>query len=343
MMRILIATDAWKPQVNGVVNTYVNLEREAAGAGFELSFLTPAEFRTFPLPTYGEIRAALILPSHARKRAALEQPDCIHIATEGPIGLAMRAYCVSAGRKFTTSYHTRFPEYVAARAPVPLSWGYRFERWFHNASAGVLAASRSLCEDLTAHGMKNVQLWSRGVDLDLFQPRAVDRLGLPRPVFLYAGRVAVEKNLHAFLSLDLPGSKVVVGGGPQLGELKGLYPKVIFTGPKFGQDLAEHYASADAFVFPSITDTFGNVLLEALACGVPVAAYNVMGPKDVIAHGEAGYLSENLKEAALAALSIDRKACRAYAERFSWAECARRFRGILAAANGFDAAKPATP
>ncbi len=336
-MRILIATDAWKPQVNGVVNTYVNIEREAAAAGFALSFMTPSEFRTVPLPGYGEIGIALTRPSHARRRVERDQPDCIHIATEGPIGLAMRAYCLSASRKFTTSYHTRFPEYVAARIPMPLSWGYRFERWFHNAGAGMLAASRSLCEDLTAQGMKNVRLWSRGVDLDLFKPRAVDRFGLPRPLFLYAGRVAIEKNLDAFLSLDLPGSKAVVGGGPQLAELKQRYPAVTFTGPKFGIDLAEHYASADAFVFPSVTDTFGNVLLEALACGVPVAAYNVMGPKDVVAHGSVGILGSDLREGALAAASLDRATCRAYAEQFSWAASARRFRDIVAEAHGFPA------
>ncbi len=220
--------------------------------------------------------------------------------------------------------------------PVPLSWGYRFERWFHNAGAGVMAASLSLCHDLTAHGIGNVHLWSRGVDLDLFRPRTVDRFGLPRPLFLCAGRVAVEKNLEAFLSLDLPGTKAIVGGGPQLEELKRRYPQAVFTGPKFGVDLAEHYASADAFVFPSLTDTFGNVLLEALACGVPVAAYNVMGPKDVVAHGSVGMLGDDLRQGALAALELDRKECRAYAELFSWAACARRFSEIVAEVNSFN-------
>jgi glycosyltransferase involved in cell wall biosynthesis len=331
-MRILVATDAWKPQVNGVVNTYVNIEREAAAAGFSLSFLTPSEFRTVPLPSYSEIRLALIWPSDAARRVKQDRPDWIHIATEGPIGLATRAHCLRAGRPFTTSYHTRFPEYVAARIPVPLSWGYRFERWFHNAGAGVMAASPSLCGELAAQGIANVHLWSRGVDLELFKPRKIDRLGLPRPLFLYAGRVAIEKNLDAFLSLDLPGSKAVVGGGPQLEELKARYPGVTFTGPKFGHDLAEHYASADVFVFPSLTDTFGNVMLEALACGVPVAAFPVTGPKDVIAEGSAGILSTDLKEAALAALNIGRESCRTFAEQFSWSACARRFREIIAEA-----------
>jgi glycosyltransferase involved in cell wall biosynthesis len=334
MMRILVATDAWKPQVNGVVNTYVNLEREGPSAGFSLAFMTPAEYRTVPMPSYSEIRLALVGASHAARAVERERPDCIHIATEGPIGLAMRAYCRRAGRRFTTSYHTRFPEYMAARAPVPLSWGYRFERWFHNAGAGVMVATRSLCEELTGHGIENVHLWSRGVDLELFHPREVDRFGLPRPLFLYAGRVSVEKNLDAFLSLDLPGSKAIVGGGPQLEELKARYPGVTFTGPKFGVDLAGHFASGDVFVFPSLTDTFGNVLLEALACGVPVAAYNVTGPKDVVANGTVGILGSDLKASALGALSLDRTACRAYAERFSWHACAARFRDIVAEANG---------
>ncbi len=333
-MRILVATDAWKPQVNGVVNTYVNLEREARGAGFSLSFMTPAEFNTVPLPGYSEIRLALAWASDAARIVERERPDCIHIATEGSIGFAMRAYCIRNRRPFTTSYHTRFPEYAAARFPLPLSWSYAMERWFHNAGCGVMAATRSLCEELEGHGIENVFLWSRGVDLELFAPRPVDRFGLPRPVFLYAGRVAVEKNLDAFLSLDLPGSKAIVGGGPQLEELKSRYPGVTFTGPKFGVELAEHYASADVFVFPSLTDTFGNVMLEALACGVPVAAYNVTGPKDVIANGTAGILGNDLKQSALAALSLDRATARAYAERFSWHACAARFRDIVAEANG---------
>jgi glycosyltransferase involved in cell wall biosynthesis len=332
--RILIATDAWTPQVNGVVNTYLHLDREAENAGFSLSFVTPLQFRSLPLPGYREIRLALVRPAMIATRVEQEKPDFIHIATEGPIGLATRAFCLRAGRPFTSSYHTRFPEYVAARIPVPLSWGYRFERWFHNAGAGVMAASESLREDLVARGIRNVHLWSRGVDLDLFRPRAVDVIGLPRPIFLYAGRVAVEKNLEAFLSLDLPGTKVVVGGGPQREELEKKFPSALFTGPKFGKDLADHYASADVFVFPSLTDTFGNVLLEALACGVPVAAYNVMGPKDVVPNGLAGILGPDLREAALAALSLDRGAARAHAELYSWSACARRFLDIVAKAHG---------
>lgn len=329
----MIATDAWHPQVNGVVNTYTHLAEEAERVGLALTFLTPDGFRTLPLPTYSEIRLALLRTSHAAKRIEAEKPDFIHIATEGPIGLATRRYCLRKGRRFTTSYHTRFPEYVSARMPVPLSWGYRFERWFHNAGAGVMAASLSICSELSAHGLRNVHLWSRGVNLSLFKPRTVDRFNMPRPLFLYVGRVAVEKNLEAFLGLDLPGTKAVVGGGPQLDELRRQYPGVLFTGPKFGEDLAEHYSSADVFVFPSRTDTFGNVILEALASGVPVAAFPVPGPKDVILDGVAGILNTDLRNAALQALSLNRPACRAYAEQFSWTACARRFRDIVEAAH----------
>lgn len=324
-MKVLIATDAWRPQVNGVVNTYVNLEKHAAQAGLDIAFVTPSGFRTVPLPTYSEIRLALIHASDIAKAVETHRPDAIHIATEGPVGMAARRWCIRAGRRYTTSYHTRFPEYIAARVPVPVSWGYRFERWFHNKGAGVMAATPSLCEELRAHGIANVMLWSRGVDTGLFRPRDGNPFGGPGPHFVYIGRVAVEKNIEAFLRLSLPGRKVVVGGGPQLEALRRQYPDVLFTGPKFGEELAEYYASADVFVFPSLTDTFGNVILEALASGVPVAAFPVTGPKDIVRHGEVGFLSHDLAQAAVNALSLSRTACRAYAEGFNWAACARLF------------------
>jgi glycosyltransferase involved in cell wall biosynthesis len=328
-MKVLIVTDAWLPQVNGVVNTYLNLAKHAHEAGLAVEFLTPEGFRTFPLPTYPEIRLALASARAAGKIIERHAPDFIHIATEGTLGLAARRYCLRQGLRFTTSYHTRFPEYLAARFPAPLNWGYRFERWFHNAGAGVMAASPSLCRELEAHGLRNVLLWSRGVDLDLFHPRPASRfMDAPRPLFLYVGRVAVEKNIEAFLKLSLPGSKAVVGGGPQLGELRSKYPDVIFTGPKFGEDLAEHYSSADVFVFSSLTDTFGNVMLEAMASGLPVAAFPVMGPKDVI-RPQVGVLNEDLREAALGALALDRAACWAYAEGFGWVACAKMFAANL--------------
>jgi glycosyltransferase involved in cell wall biosynthesis len=334
-MKVLIATDAWLPQINGVVNTYLNLARHSAQAGFDVEFLTPEGYRTFPLPTYPEIRLALIGPQSVGKVVRRHSPDAVHIATEGPLGLAARRYCLREGLRFTTSYHTRFPEYLAARFPVPLPWGYRYERWFHNAGAGVMAATPSLCSELSAHGLRNVRLWSRGVDTQLFRPRPPARFeGLPRPIFLYVGRVAVEKNIESFLKLSLPGTKAVVGSGPQLDELRAKYRDVIFTGPKSGQDLAEHYSAADVFVFPSLTDTFGNVMLEALASGLPVAAFPVIGPKDVIRHGEVGILCGNLQESALAALALSRETCRTYAESFGWESCARKFAANLHPARG---------
>jgi len=323
-MRVFIATDAWRPQVNGVVQTYERLHEQLERLGHQVELFTPEGLRTVPLPTYPEIRLSLIAPKHARRRIEAFQPDYIHVGTEGPIGLTTRAVCVRDEHPFTTCYHTRFPEYVAARFPVPLSWGYVFERWFHNAAAGTMVATASLGEDLTQKGLTSLIPWSRGVDTDLFRPRNVRVFG-EGPIFLYVGRVAVEKNLKAFLDLDLPGKKVVVGGGPQRDSLKSAYPEAIFTGPLFGETLAEAFSSSDVFVFPSKTDTYGVVLLEALASGIPVAAYPVTGPKDVIEDGKVGCLSEDLGEAALNALTIDRDVCRDYALGFSWESCARQF------------------
>jgi glycosyltransferase involved in cell wall biosynthesis len=332
-MRFLIATDAWHPQVNGVVRTYERLNDELRRLGHEPEFLSPEGFRTLPLPTYPEIRLALIPPGQARKRIEAFRPDYIHIATEGPIGLATRAICLRQDRPFTTSYHTRFPEYISARLPIPLSWVYGLERWFHNAARGTMVATASLREELAQKGLNRLLPWSRGVDTNIFHPRNVRMFG-DAPVFLYVGRVAVEKNLSAFLDLDLPGKKVIVGGGPQLGPLKAAHPSAVFTGPLFGEPLAEAFASGDVFVFPSLTDTYGVVLLEALASGLPVAAFPVTGPKDVIAHGQVGFLSEDLREAALQALTMDRATCRNYALGFSWETCARQFIGNITTACG---------
>jgi glycosyltransferase involved in cell wall biosynthesis len=332
-MRILIATDAWRPQINGVVQTYERLTEQLGRFGHESAFIAPDAFRTLPMPTYPEIRLALIRPGQARRRIEAYRPDYIHIATEGPIGLATRALCLRQGRPFTTSYHSRFPEYAAARLPIRESWGYAFERWFHNAGRGTMVATASLREELAGKGLTRLLPWSRGVDTARFRPRQLRRFG-DGPVFLYVGRVAMEKNIGAFLTLDLPGKKVVVGSGPQLGALRSAYPDAFFTGPLFGEPLAEAFASADVFVFPSRTDTYGVVLLEALASGVPVAAYPVTGPIDVIAHGRVGWLGDDLREAAMQALSIDRAACRDYALRFSWETCARQFIANISAACG---------
>lgn len=323
-MRILIATDAWRPQINGVVRTYEKLTEQCVRMGHEVELITPAGYRTVPLPTYPEIRLALLRRRDAGRIIAAFAPDYVHVATEGPIGLATRAYCLAAGKPFTSSYHTRFPEYVAARFPFRESWGYALERWFHNAAAGTMVAAPSLLRELRAKGLRRLLPWSRGVDTEMFRPRNVRLFG-DGPVFLYVGRVAVEKNIGAFLDLDLPGRMVVTGGGPMLAPLRAAYPEVTFTGPLSGEALAETYASADVFVFPSRTDTYGVVLLEALASGVPVAAYPVTGPSDIIVSGRVGVLGEDLGPAAIAALAIDRQACRDYALTFSWETCARQF------------------
>jgi glycosyltransferase involved in cell wall biosynthesis len=323
-MRILVATDAWHPQVNGVVRTYEHLAQEIPKLGAEVSFLMPPLFRTLPCPTYPEIRLALVSPGALARHVDEVRPDFIHIATEGPIGLMMRRYCRKMKRPFTTSYHTRFPEYLSARLPVPESWGYSLQRRFHNAGAGTFVAAPSVETDLKARGFKRMMRWTRGVDIDLFRPRNIRLFG-EQPVFLYVGRVAIEKNVKAFLDLNLTGQKVVVGGGPQAAELERLYPDVLFTGPKEGEDLAEAYASADVFVFPSLTDTFGLVLLEALACGLPVAAFPASGPKDVLTDPACGVLNEDLQAAALQALKLPRGAAREHALRYSWENSAKEF------------------
>lgn len=324
-MRIAIVSDAWFPQINGVVRTLKRVCDELGAEGHEILVVHPGLFRTLPCPTYPEIRLA-ILPG-ARLRGLLEDfaPEAIHVATEGPLGLSARGYCLKRNLPFTTSYHTRFPEYVAARFPLKLSWLYAFMRRFHNSGAGTMVATESLRRELAARGFQKIKVWSRGVDTKIFQPLAPPDLSLEHPVFINVGRVAVEKNLEAFLSLKLPGSKVIVGGGPQLEELKQRYPEVHFLGPKEGEDLVRHYALGDVFVFPSRTDTFGLVLLEALACGLPVAAYPVPGPLDVIGNSGVGRLDEDLESACKAALEIPRDRCRPYAERFSWHACAQQF------------------
>lgn len=327
MSSILIVTDAWRPQINGVVRSIERTAEELVAIGARVEFLTPQAFRTLPCPTYPEIR--LSLTHRGIVRRMMQEFDCehLHIATEGPLGFLAASVAKKAGQPFTTSYHTRFPEYVSARLPVPLSWSYSWLRSFHNAGSGCMVATRSLENDLRARGFKNLMRWSRGVDEDLFKPYEGTVLpdDLPRPVFMYVGRVAVEKNIKAFMDLKLPGSKVVVGGGPQLEALRREYPDTLFTGAKVGEDLARHYSDGDVFVFPSLTDTFGNVMLEALACGVPVAAFPVMGPVDVIGDTGAGVLSEDLQEAAVAALDIPRDHCRKIAMNYTWAASAQQF------------------
>lgn len=326
-MDLLIVSDAWHPQVNGVVRSLDRLGQELCEKGLEVSYLTPQSFKTLPCPTYPEIRLSLTLGHKVRRMIEEAQPACLHIATEGPLGFWARRYCLDRKLPFSTSYHTRFPEYVAARWPIPTEWTYSLLRWFHNAGHCCMVATPSLHRDLEERGFENLSYWSRGVDLDLFKPeRANGSLAGDNPRYLYVGRVAIEKNIEAFLSLDLPGTKIVVGDGPQKAELEQSFPDVQFLGMKEGEELAEIYASSDVFVFPSKTDTFGIVLLEAMASGLPVAAYPVMGPKDVIGDAPVGVLDDDLGKAIEGALKLDRDACRAYAAEFSWTASAEQFR-----------------
>ncbi len=325
-MRILLVTDAWSPQINGVVRTWQRVIREVEAKGHEVEVISPDLFKTIPCPTYPEIRLAMFPARALARRAEVFRPDAIHIATEGPLGQAARGYCLKKHLPFTTSYHTRFPEYFAARLPVPLAVGYWLMRRFHSASDAVLVATQTIRDDLEERGFPNVTQWSRGVDTDLFRPRNDHALDLPRPIYLYVGRVAVEKNIEAFLKLELGiGTKVVVGDGPQRAELESRYPNVVFTGAKEGEELARHYASGNVFVFPSRTDTFGLVMLEALASGLPVAAYPVPGPLDVVNASGVGVLDEDLGYAVQRALAIPSERCRAHAMKYSWTVCAEQF------------------
>jgi len=328
-MRVMIVTDAWEPQVNGVVRTLNTTRRELVAMGHRVDILSPLEFRTVPCPTYPDIRLSMLAGRAVRKRIRAYAPHALHIATEGPLGLAARRYALRHGLPFTTAYHTRFPEYVRARFGIPLAWTYRFLRWFHSPAHAVMAPTPAVRNDLEAFGFGNVVLWSRGVDLDVFRLQTSHRLDTEHPIFLYVGRVAIEKNVEAFLQLDLPGSKWVVGDGPALAGLRAKYPHAHYLGVLEQAELAEVYAAADVFVFPSKTDTFGLVLLEAMACGLPVAAYPVTGPIDVLGDSPAGVMHPDLREACMAALNIDRRTARAHAEKFSWRAATEQFVGHL--------------
>lgn len=324
-MIVLIATDAWHPQINGVVRTLEALRRGLVERGVIVEFLTPEGFPAVKVPTYPGLMCAIPNGREIARRITRAAPDAIHIATEGPIGLAVRRYCKKRRIPFTTSLTTRFAEYVSARFPVPVSWGYAALRRFHSAAAATMVSTPSLRTELEGRGFANLCMWSRGVDTNLFHPGRALTLDLPRPIFMNVGRVAVEKNLDAFLALDLPGSKVVIGHGPQEAELKARYPDVHFLGAMSGETLAAHIAAADVFVFPSLTDTFGIAQLEALASGVPVAAFPVTGPLDVIGDAPVGALNNDLRQACLDALSASREACRTHALGFSWARSAGQF------------------
>jgi glycosyltransferase involved in cell wall biosynthesis len=326
-MRLALVTDAWLPQTNGVVRTLSITAGMLQRQGHTVEVLDPGGFRTIPCPTYPEIRLAWRPYRKLARRLAALAPDAVHVATEGPLGLAARRWCLRSCHAFTTSYHTQFPEYLRARFPVPLSLSYAHLRRFHGAAARTLVATSSMRQQLTARGFRNLATWSRGVDTQLFRPRSKAFLDLPRPIWLYFGRVSVEKGIDDFLRLDLPGTRLVVGDGPALAELRQRYPAVVFAGFRYGEDLASHIAAADVFVFPSRTDTFGLVLLEAMACGVPVAAYPVTGPVDVVVDGVTGVLGEDLRAAALAALELDPRACREHALRYTWEAATQQFVG----------------
>jgi glycosyltransferase involved in cell wall biosynthesis len=323
-MKILLATDAWRPQVNGVVRTYEQLVAEARAAGDEIVVLGPAEFRTVPCPGYRQIQLAI--PDYGKAFSFVRacQPDAIHIATEGPVGRMVRRYCQKHDLPFSTSYHTKFPEYLATRFWIPAALTYASMRRFHNSGGAMMVATQSLADDLRARGFKTGVAWSRGVDTKLFQPRPVRQFGEDR-VLLYVGRVASEKNIEAFLSAKAEGRKIVVGDGPELAKLRRQFPDAVFTGELSGDRLAEAYASADVFVFPSLTDTFGIVLLEAMASGLPVAAYPVTGPKDVVMDAVTGSLNRDLAQAIEAASGLKRARIRATAETYSWSNVYRQF------------------
>lgn len=329
-MRILIATDAWYPQINGVVRTLATVARELEGLGHAVEVIGPDRFPSVPMPSYPEIRVAMVPGRKLARMMDAIRPDAVHIPVEGPIGLAARRHCLRRGWPFTTSYHTRAGLYFQEKFGVPNDLVVALQRWFHNAGDGFMVQTDSLERELGGRGFANIRRWSRGVDTELFSPREAGGLiDLPRPVFTYVGRVSAEKNLGDFLALDLPGSKLVVGEGPQLAEYRQRFPGVTFAGWKQGEELSRYYSASDVFVLPSRFETFGLVLLEALACGVPVAAYPVPGPADVIGASPVGVLDQDLRAAALRALGIPRALCRSFALGHSWRRSAEQFVGNL--------------
>ena len=328
-MKIVIITDAWEPQVNGVVRTLQHTAKYLIKMGHNVEFLTPKDHRTLPCPSYPSILLSLFPGRKINRDLNKLRADAFHIATEGPLGMAARRWCIKNNKQFTTSYHTQFPEYIRLRLPIPISWSYAWLRRFHKKAVHTLVPTQSQKELLEKQGFHNVKVWGRGVDTDIFSPIKPQQINLKRPINLNMGRVAIEKSIDAFLSLDLEGSKVVVGDGPDLESLKQRYPDELFTGAKFGHELASWLAAADVFVFPSKTDTFGLVLLEAMACGLPVAAYPVTGPKDIIQQGITGYLDEDLSIAINKALKLSQQDCLNFAKNTSWQACTLVFSQLM--------------
>jgi glycosyltransferase involved in cell wall biosynthesis len=324
-MKIALVSDAWHPQINGVVRTLSLTVDRLKTKGHEVLVVEPGLFTTIPCPTYPEIRLACLPSARLKRLLAQFKPDALHVATEGPLGFAARRWCRRTGMPFTTSYHTQFPEYLRARAPIPLAASYSLMRRFHSAAKRTFVATPALQSSLESRGFRNIVRWSRGVDVDLFKPRSKSFLAFSRPIAIYVGRVAIEKNIEAFLAMPWDGTKVVVGDGPERAMFARKYPSVKFVGYKFGEDLAQCVAAADVFVFPSRTDTFGLVLLEAMASGVPVAAFPVTGPIDVVNPGVSGVLENDLASAARNALGLNPVHCREHAMRFTWDSATDQF------------------
>jgi glycosyltransferase involved in cell wall biosynthesis len=331
-LRILLVTDAFEPQVNGVVRTLVKLRLQLEQMGHEVCYITSNDFWSVPLPTYPEIKLATLPGRKVSKMINAFKPDAIHIVTEGPLGLAARQWCIHRDHPYTSSFHTRLPEYLNARTKFPVGWGYGIQRRIHKPAATTMATTQSMCTELEDKGFKSTRIWARGVDLErfhIYDPSFLDHL--PRPIWTYVGRIAVEKTLEDFLDLPLEGTKLLVGDGPQLEELKAKYPDAVFVGTKRGEELAQHFSASDVFVFPSRSDTFGLVNLEALACGTPIAAYPVTGPKDILAGTTVGCLDEDLEAACRGALgTASPEECRAHALTFSWEAGTQQFLGNLA-------------
>lgn len=332
-IRLAVVTDAWKPQVNGVVTTLSKTTETIQHQGHDVLVINPSDCNTIPCPTYPEIRLALKPKTHVYKQIDEFQPTHIHISTEGPLGLAARKYCIKNHLAFTTSYHTQFPEYIRERFPIPLTISYKFFKHFHSKATRTMVGTPHQRKILEDRGFKNLSLWTRGVDTATFKPGDKNLVPYQHPIWIYVGRVAVEKNIEAFLSLDIPGTKVVIGDGPATAELRSKYSNVKFEGYKFGAELAAHIASGDVFVFPSLTDTFGVVMLEAMACGLPVAAFPVTGPRDVVRNGKTGILHENLKTACNEALKLNPQDCLDQANEYTWEQATLQFINNLALAN----------
>ena len=329
-MRILIVSDAWYPQLNGVVRALSTTRDRLAGMGHEVEVIGPEPFRTLPCPTYPEIRLALATPGRVGHLIERFAPHAVHLATEGPLGWCARHWLRRRQVPFTTSFHTMFPLYLKLRGGIPESWSFALLRLFHNAAVRTMYSTETLRSTLAGQGFKSLAQWVRGVDTDLFRPVPPADLQVPGPILMYVGRLAVEKNLDAFLELDIPGTKVLVGDGPRRAVLEARYPGAVFLGSRFGEDLVAHYCAADVLVFPSKTDTLGLVMLEAAACGVPVAAFPVPGPNDVVGDSGAGALNDDLRAAIGAALDIDSAVCREHALRHTWDVSARQFLNNLA-------------